>query len=147
MIMDSLLEFSDAQALASISDTSSTISTNVSDLGANGEDAWGSAQTMDIGEGGGLVFNAQVVAALVGASAAIVCELTTKAADATLGTSGTNVVSLTIPTISAIGTRVSVRVPTGTIERYIGVLYTASGGNLTSATIDSWIGLDHETSK
>ena len=141
-IMDALYEFSDAQALASISSGSSTVSTNVTDMGANGEDGWGNALTTKIGQGGQLVCNLTLAAALVGASAAIIATLVTKASSASISSGATEIGRATIAATAAAGNRYTIPVPPGDTQRYIGVLYTASGGKLTSATVNAWIGHD-----
>lgn len=143
-VLDAKLEFSDAQALASVSSGASVVSTNVTNLGASETDCWGNSITPDIGEGGELEFNVAVDTALVGSSAALDCKLVTKASSASISSGGTTLATLTIPATSAAGTRKSVKVPSGTIYQYTGVLYAASGGALTSAKINSWINLDHE---
>jgi len=144
-ILDAKLEMSDAQALSNISSGASTKSANVIDLGANGEDGWGNAQTTDPGEGGGAEWNVSVDTALVGSSAALTVTLVTKAADASISSGGTTIATLTIPAESAAGTKRSVKVPAGTVERYLGTLYTASGAKLTSAKLNSYLALDHST--
>ena len=142
-ILDAKLEFSDAQALASVSSGSSSVSTNVIDFGANGKDEWGSAQTVNP-DGLRIIWNTEVHTALVGAAAIINATLVTKAADASISSSGTTIATISFPALSAKGTKRAVPIPTGlNIERYLGVLYTASGAKLTSAKFNSWVGLDH----
>lgn len=145
MILDAKLEMSDAQALANISSGSNTVSTNIIDLGANGEDGWGNAQTMNIGEGGTLSWVITVDTALVGASAGLSVTLVSKAADASISSGGTTHATLTLAATAAAGTKASVKVPAGTIQRYLGTLYTASGGKLTSAKINSFLTWSHQT--
>lgn len=140
MIIDALLEFSDAQ---SISGSSAVQSTNVRDLGASEIDAWDAAITPDIGENGELEFNVKVDTAMVGAGITLACALMTKAADATLTSGATTLATLTLPAVSAAGTAMSVKVPSGSVLRYIGVVYTPSGA-LTSSNINAFINLDHE---
>ena len=140
MIIDALLEFADAQ---SVSGASAVQGTNVRDLGASEVDAWGVAITPDIGENGELEFNVKVDTALVGAGITLACALMTKAANATLTSGATTLATLTLPALSAAGTSMSVKVPSGTVLRYLGVVFTASG-NLTSSNINAFISLDHE---
>jgi len=140
-ILDATLEFSDAQALTSISSGSSSVSTNVADLGADGKDGWGSAQKTNPGAGGNVYLNVEVQVAMSGASAALDVQLVTKAANASISAAGTLLASVRLPAVSAAGTSRSIAVPAGCdIERYLGVLYTASGAQLTSATINAWLG-------
>jgi len=144
--MDFLLEFSDAQNIAAstLSSGASVISSYVRDLGASEKDCFGVALTPDIGESGELEFNVQVAAVFTGAGAIVNAKLTTKASSATLSSGGTTLATLAIPALSAAGYRKSVKVPSGSVLQYIGVVYTASGGGLTAGTVDAWIGLDHE---
>jgi hypothetical protein len=51
--------------------------------------------------------------------------------------------SVTIPALSAAGTQRSIGVPSGTISRYLGIMYESSGGTLTTATIDAWLSMDN----
>jgi hypothetical protein len=146
-VLDYQLEISDDQDVASgtLSSGSAVISTNVIDRGASEVDAFGSSITPDIGEGGELEWNVKVTnEAFAGASAAVVATLVTKASSATITSSGTTIATLTVAATSAIGTSYSVKVPSGTVQRYLGCVYTASGGNLTAGNVSSWINLDHE---
>ncbi len=140
MIIDALLEFADAQ---SVSGSSAVQATNVRDLGASEVDAWGTSITPDIGENGELEFNISVDTAMVGAGITLACALMTKAADATLTSGATTLATLTLPALSAAGTAMSVKVPSGTVLRYTGVVFTPSGA-LTSSNINAFINLDHE---
>ena len=141
-IMDAKLELSDAQ---SVSGGSAVVSSNVLDLsGGNAKDAWGNADTPDIGEGGTLELNVRVNTAMAGSGITCAVTLVTKAADASIGSGGTTLATLTFPAESAAGTKMSVKVPAGTVYRYLGVVYTPSG-TLTSSKFDAWIGMDHST--
>jgi hypothetical protein len=144
MILDADLEFSDAQSVVKNSGLSQ-VSTDVYDHGSDGLDGWGSSQTPDIGEGGTLEFNVQVATLMAGASAAIDAKLVTKASSAAISSGGTTLATLNFPAASAAGTKKSIKVPSGTIQRFLGVVYTASGGNVTASAFDAWIGLDHQT--
>ena len=142
MLYDSLLEFSDAQDIASgtLSSGSTVVSELVRDLGSGEKDAFGGALTPDIGNGGELHWHVIVTnEAFVGASAQVVCTLVSKASSASISSGGTTHATITIPAASAIGTWYSVPVPPGTLYRYLGVLYTASGGNLTAGNVDSFL--------
>ena len=82
---------------------------------------------------------------MVGASATVRADLVTKDADASISSAGTVLASITIPAVSASGTRLGIELKPGqTCKRYLGVVYTASGAALTSGTVDSWLGLDTE---
>lgn len=142
-IMDGALEFSDAQ---SVSGSAAVKSTNVLDLcGGLMTDTWGSALTPDIGEGGEVEFTVNVATAMVGASITVTATLVTKAADASIQTAGTTIATLqAFPAASAAGTKRSVKVPSGAIQRYLGVMYTPSG-SLTSSAFDAFLSLDHSS--
>ena len=144
MYIDAKLLFSDAQALASISSGSTSVSTSVRDLGASETDAFGTSITPDIGKAGKLVWHVRVNTALVGASAAIIAKLVTKAANASISASGTEIARHTFAATAAAGTKAEIPIPAGTVSRYLGVLYTASGAKLTSAKFDSFINMDLE---
>lgn len=146
-IFDADLEFSDAQSLASKSSGVATKSTNVLDLtgGATMTDGWGNTITYDAFEGRKMKVNIQVNTALVGAGAAMLCQVMTKAANASISSGATELARCTIPATSVAGTKFSLGLPAGTTQRYLGILMTASGGKITSSKIDSWLSIDHET--
>ena len=75
-ILDAKLEMSDAQSMASLGAASAVTSTDILDFGTHAN-AWGTAVTPDIGEGGELEWNVSVDTVLVGASANITCNLVT----------------------------------------------------------------------
>jgi len=149
-VIDKVLEFSDNQDIGSVSSGSSVVSSVVPELFnatapyESPYDTWGTDITPDIGNGGRLIFNIHVSATLAGSSAAVVATLVSKAADNSISSTGTTHATITIPTLTAAGTMYSVHVPAGTINRFVGVLYTASGGSLTSGNFDAWLGLDVE---
>ena len=116
-ILDGQLEFSDAQSLASKNNATTTISTDVLDLGADGTDGWGNAESNDLGNEVSLTVT--VNTALVGASAAIVVKFFSYDSSATV-TSGTEIFSLTIPALSASGWSRTLKMPTGGLYRYNG---------------------------
>lgn len=142
-IMDNKLEFSDAQ---SVSGSSAVKSTNVLDLcGGLMKDTWGSALTPDIGEGGEVELTVSVNTAMVGAGVTVTATLVTKAADASISSTGTTIATLqAFPAVSAAGVKRSVKVPSGAIQRYLGIMYTPSG-SLTSSKFDAFLSLDHSS--
>ena len=143
MIIDSKLEFSDAQALTA-SASATTVSTNVVDLGT-GKNAWGSAVTLDIGEGGELEFNLMVDTAIaVDSSGNVTVTLVSKAADASISSGATTHATLTLSDGDAAGSKQSIGVPSGTINRYVGVLYAAGSDAVTGGKVNAFLGLDHE---
>ena len=141
-VLDAALEFSDAQSLASKSSGTATVSTNLVDMRTSLKTGWGATDTPEIG---GITWNVNVNTILVGAGAAIRADLVTKASASSLSSGGTTVASVTIPAVSAAGTKKALTLPPGTTTlRYLGVVYTAVGAKLTSAKLDSWLGLDNE---
>ena len=150
-IMDARLEFSDNQDVASGSPSSgSTVnSTNVVDLRGSATydtDYWADNITPDVGESGGLVWNVEVAnEAMTGAGTLAVTLQHSNALSSSHLSSGATLATLSFPATSAIGTRRSVRVPAGTINRYLEVVYTVGTGQLTGGRFDSWIGLDHSS--
>jgi len=147
-ILDSKLEFSDAQVI-SASSASTVTGTNVVYLGTFYKD-WlkelgttSGATTPDPGEGNnGLVVNFQVATAL-NASAYVVAKVYHHTVSAV--TSGAVLGSVTFSAADAAGTRKSFRLPAGTINKYIGVQYSTVGSNMTTGAMDAWMGLDTET--
>lgn len=143
-VLDAGQEFSDAQALGAVSSAGTVVSTNIKDNRASQLDEWGNSRDPSLGDS---VLNVNVNVVLVGASATIRCDLVTKEADASISSGGTVVASVTIPAVTVAGKSFGVKIPAGTTtKRYVGVVYTAVGAALTSATLDSWLSLDLETS-
>lgn len=134
---------SDAQALASLSSGSATVSTVKPDLGTGLKDTWGTTDTPEIG---GLTWNCVVNTALVGAGAAVVATLVTKASTSSMSSGSTVLATHTFSALDAAGVRnAAVRFEPGTNTlRYLATVYTASGAKLTSAKFDSWLGMDNE---
>jgi hypothetical protein len=137
--MDSKLEFSDAQVI-SCSSASASISTNVFQMAAL-KDAWGTAITHDIGNGGELVANVQI-ATVLNASSYIVAKLYSHTAAGV--TSGTVLGTATFAAAAAAGTQKSIRVPAGTVQKYVGMEYSVVGSNMTTGAVDAWLSLDAE---
>ena len=141
-VLDSTLVFSDAQALASKSSGVSTVSTSKPSAGSGNKNTWGTTINPQIG---GLTWNCNVNTAMVGAGAAVVASLVTKASASSMSSGSTTLASLTFPAVSPASTRKSVQLTPGTqCLAYLAVVYTASGAKLTSAKFDSWLGLDNE---
>lgn len=143
-VIDKALEFSDAQTL-SIGSGASIKSTVRADLtGAAGlKDCWGNSITPDIGEAGNLEWTVQVATTVVGAGS-LTANLVSKAADGSISSGGTTHASLAFGATPAAGTRKSVKVPSGTLNRFVGCLYASAGGTITGGALDSWLNLDHE---
>lgn len=142
-VLDSTLVFSDAQALANLSSGASTVSTTKPSTGTGNTNAWG---TSIYGEIGGLVWNCEVNTALVGASAAVVATLVTKASASSMSSGSTVLATHTFAATAAAGTNNGgIVMPPGKKSLgYLATVYTASGAKLTSATFDSYMNLDNE---
>ena len=141
-VIDSTLSFSDAQALANLSSAATTVSTSKPAIQNTNKNTWGSSISPQIG---GLVWNCNVNTAMVGAGAAIVASLVTKANASSMSSGSTVIATMTFPALSPAGTRKALVMPPGQqCLAYLGVLYTASGAKLTSAKFDSWMGTDNE---
>ena len=141
-LLDVELEFSDAQALASAASGSQTQSTDVLDLtGGNvAKDGWGTTIAERL-ESGGLMLTAQVGTALVGAGAAVVCQVFVHSA-ATSIKSGTVLAELTIPALSAADWKNTISMPShrlATTDRYVGLVWKVSGGTVTSAALEGFL--------
>ena len=137
-IMDAILEFSDLQVL-SLASASARLSTNVFDMSTK-KNAWGSAITNDINEGNnGLVVNFQVAVALEAGLVAKVYSHTTSAV-----ASGTKLGEVVFDADVVAGTKGNFRIPSGTVQRWVGIEYSASS-TLVAASMDAWLGLDTET--
>ena len=146
-IMDARWEFSDNQDVASGSPSSTTVnSSNLVDLGANAVDYWGDAVTMDVGEAGELVFNCEVCSEATVAGTVTVTLQTAAALSTSHLSSGATIATLTaFAAASAIGTKYAVKVPFGTVQRYLEVVYSIGATALTAGKFNAWIGLDHRT--
>lgn len=140
-IIDYLIEFSDNQDLdasGDISSGSSVVSENVVDLGSDRKDVFGtSVTTARLGETAKpLVLVCKVSAALVGSGAALNVNLVSKASSASISSGGTTHGTIQIPAESVAGTQVVLPIPWAAYNRYLGVLYTASGAQLTAGNVD-----------
>jgi hypothetical protein len=141
-IIDKKLEFSDAQTETNGSASEAIAGTNVFDMSTM-KDAWGTAITNDIGEGNnGLVFNFQVATA-VEASVIFICRAYSHTTSAIA--SGTELGQVSFPAASVAGTRRTLRVPAGTVNRWVGVTYSNTVDDWATAAFDAWLGLDTET--
>jgi hypothetical protein len=136
MILDALLEFSDAQAV-----TASAISTNVIDLGPVTDNV-----LRDIGTGEGVYFcwNTNITATDSGSDATLTIALVSDST-VNLATSPTTHYStgaMAFATFATAGTRGAVRLPAGDYEQYLGVSYTVASGPLTAGAFDAFLTRD-----
>jgi hypothetical protein len=139
MILDAMLEFSDAQAV-----TSTAISSGVIDLGSVTDNA-----TRDIGTGEELylVVTTNTTATDSGSDATLTVTLES-AEDA--GLSSNPVVhfstgALAFATFSPAGAVLAaVRLPAGSYKEYLGVRYTVVDGPLTAGKFDAFLTKDRQ---
>ena len=141
MIIDNLLNFSDAQALTATADA-----TNVADLGPVTDNT-----TRDIGTGEPIYFVVTVGTELDSAADGATLAVGLKSDSTTnLDTSETVHISVTgIAEASCVAGAVLVAqvLPPGNYERYLGVEYTVTGENFTSGTINAFLTKDAQLFK
>lgn len=143
-LLDKVWEFSDDQDIAAstLSSGATVVSTNVVDLGNDMKDTFGTAvATQNIGaQFKRPVLVLQVGAeAFTGAGATVQCKLVSKASSASISSGGTEHARVTFSALSAIGTKKEIPIPDEALNRYVGVLYTASGGNLTAGYMNAFL--------
>lgn len=141
-IIDHVFEFCDAQDIASgtLSATSSVLSEDVVDLGADQQDGFfASVLTTRLAEQAKpLVLLMTIDTTFVNtASGTVLVELISRAADATITDSDTIHATLTIPTGSVAGTQFVLPIPWDAYGRFLGVYFTAVTGNLTTGKINA----------
>lgn len=150
MILDSQLEFSDAQAV-----TATAISTNVYDLfteGVGGGTTFSPNTRLDVGAGEPiwLIVSTAVTATDTSSDATLTVSLVT-ADNAALSTNAETVYTtsaLAFATFATAGTRlVAVRLPAYNYRRYLGVNYTVASGPLTAGAFDAFLVLDADFQK
>ncbi len=130
MIMDAENRFSNAQAI-----TATANSDNVIDLGIAGR---------DIGAGEVLYIVLVVTTAFTDASSNSTITVTLVTDDNTSLSTPTTVQTLGVfAALSAVGTRIVAQIqPNLTLERYIGLTYTAANGDLSTGAITAAITKD-----
>lgn len=134
MIIDKENQFSAAQAI-----TAAAGSTNVIDSSPAGE---------DLGAGENLFIVAVVTTAMTdaGSDSALAVDLQTDA-DSAMGSPTVIQNLFTFPALSPIGTKKIARIQPATFERYVGLVYTPSNGNLTTGAISAMIVKDADVQK
>lgn len=143
-IIDDKFEFSDAQNLVAsgnVSSGNSVVSEDVVDLGSGDTDGFfASVTTNRIGEQAKApVLVVKVSTTFTGAGAAVDVNIVSKASSASISSGGTTHGTIQIPAVSAAGTQVVLPLPWAAYNRYLGVLYTANGGNLTAGAVNAHI--------
>lgn len=143
-MIDSLLELSDNQSVAAVGSSADTVSTNVIDLGADGQ-AWevNSDALANQLDGRSAFLNVQIGTALAGNTLLVKLYTHTTASV----TSGTEVLRRPITTTAGVANaKFCVSLPSDVAwKRYIGVGYRGSGGAMTGGALDCWIGGQGET--
>lgn len=142
-IIDSKLEFSDNQSVAAVGSSADTISTNVIDLGASGEDGFGNALANQL-DGQDIRLNVQIGTAIAGNT--LLVKLYTYST--TTVTSGQEVARLKITTTDGVANaKFSIGVPSDfPWLQYAGLGYRGSGGALSAGVISgAWLGGAMET--
>jgi len=130
MILDAQNMFSDAQAV-----TATAVSTNAIDLKAASID-------LGMGEDLYLVVNVDVAMTDSGSDSTIAVALVTDD-NAALSTATAVQTIGTFAALSAIGSRLVAKIQPGlTLERYLGVSYTAANGSLTTGSFSAYLTKD-----
>ena len=143
-ILDAKLEFSDAQGPLTAAAAACNSGTNEIKMGTV-TDAWGTAITNDIGEGNnGLVANFQVVTAASSATD-MCCKLYTHTTSAVSAGTLIGTTWFMASAIAIAGTKRSIRIPAGTVSKFLGITYSAVSSSLSDLVMDAWLGLDTET--
>ena len=135
MALDKTLEFSDKQAM-----TATAVSTFVHENSRTSKNVWGTTISNQIG---GMSFNAAITTTLT-STGTMAITLVTKAADASLSSTGTTLATINISATATAGTKYSVILPAGT-ERlaHLGAVLTESG-SITAGNCNVWLGLKNE---
>ena len=146
MYMDKMLEFSDAQSLATLSSAQEMVSTDICDLGASETNAFGTAILPDPGNAGELIWHVLVSTAHSGGgSAAVTVELITKSTASSMSASSTVLDTFSIAQATAAGTHYQRPVPMNAMaasDRYMAVLYRGATDQTDACVVDSWISMD-----
>lgn len=137
MILDALLEFSDAQAV-----TSTAISTNVIDLGPVTDNV---LRNIGTGEPVYLIVSTNTTATDTSSDATLTVTLESDST-ANLATSATvhySTGAIAFAGYATAGTVVAaVQLPAGNYEQYLGVRYTVASGPLTAGAFDAFLTKD-----
>lgn len=145
MILDSVLQFSDAQELTSVGSASADVATNVVDLGAvtTGKDAFGNDEAWDLMS---IRWFVNIQVAMVGEGEILYCNLVTGASISSGAiSSSVALAQIAFPALSPAGTKKSTTLQYEAIGRYLNVEFTATS-SLTSVTVDSGLILGYNDS-
>jgi len=138
-ILDEVFNFSDLQSMVA-SNAAETVSTDVIDSGSDMKDAFGTA-IYDARLGSQA--KAPVVVCTIGtgitASAIITVAIKSKAASATITSSGTTHVSSAFAAGAAANTQLILPVPVSGMNRYWGLTYTVSGTAVLAGTMNAYL--------
>ena len=144
MILDKLLQFSDAQAV-----TATALSTNVIDL-APFTDGVGTNTVRDIGSGEDVYLIVRTIEAATdsGSDATLTVTLESDSTE-NLATSPTvhfSTGALAFAAFSPAGAEVAkIKLPAGDYERYLGVRFTVASGPLTGGKFDAFLVKDAQS--
>jgi hypothetical protein len=126
MLIDRQNQFSNAQAI-----TATAGSTDIVDLGLAGR---------NVGVGEEMYLVVIVTTAFTDSGSDSTVAVTLETDDNTSMSTPTTILTLgTFAALTAAGTRLVVRLPVATYERYIGVRYTLANGNLTTGAISAFL--------
>jgi hypothetical protein len=135
MILDSLLELSDAQAV-----TATAISSNVVDLGPVTDNV-----TRDIGTGADFYLVLSVDTAFATSTSAVLTAALVSDSTVNLATSPTThatpIAALATASLAA-GAQFVVKLPPGSYEQYVGIQYTVGVGSFTAGKINAFLTTD-----
>lgn len=143
-VLDALYDFSDEQNIASgtLSSGTTIASEDTMDEGADRKDAFGTTE-YDARIGSQAKAPVVVVSvgatAFTGAGAKVIVKIQSKAADRNIHSGGTEHARVEFPALSAVKTTKHLPVPVTGMNRYWGVTYTASGGNLATGTMNAYL--------
>ena len=138
MIMDKLLEFSDAQAV-----TATAISANVADLYPLGNQTVTNL-TRDIGTGEDIYLVVQPATTMTGAGTLTISLESDDNVGLTSATVHFQSSAIPVATLTAGYQAVKIKLPAGAYERYLGVRYTIAGGPFTGGTMDAFLVKDQQ---
>jgi hypothetical protein len=143
MYMDKMLEMSDGQSLATLSNAQEMVSTDIIDLGGSETNAFGTAILADPGNSGLLIWHVLVSTAHAGGgSATVTVELVAKSTAATMSSGGTVIDTFSIPNATTAGTHYQRPIPMNAMaasDRYMATLYRGATDQTDACVIDSWI--------
>ena len=116
------------------------------DFGAQ-RDFYDTALTPNPGEGGNLWWNCKVTTAIAGAGSKVTVALYHHTAAGVASGAALATGTVTSAATAAGTVLARVKIPAGTINRYVGTVVTIASAAISAGAIDSWISVDSETPK